>query len=508
MEPWSMLMAAIVALLSYLIVQTIYRLYFHPLSKFPGPKIAAIGRFYEFYFNVIKGGMYIWEIQRMHEKYGPIVRINHRELHIKDPHYYDEIYSSRKQEKDYYAVSAFGMTLSMVTTLDHDLHRFRRGILNSFFSKRAVVSLEPLILEKVRRVAERLEEAFEENAVVPFDKLFAALTADVISKYAYGQSLGCLESKELKNGFRDFGNVAGNLSHISTFFPNMMAMLKALPEGVLQAMQPQAAGFFAVKKLVNDQAIATLSEASQPGYKAPEGADKTIFHALCDPAVPAKEKELNRVSEEALAVLGAGTETTARVLTVGTFYLYHDKSVLYRLREELKEVMPKPDSSITWTQLEQLPYLNAFVSESLRVSHTLIMRLPRIARDHSLAYKEFVIPPGTPVSQSSYFVHTDPTIFPDPEKFDPERWIQATEKGERLSRYTVSFTKGNRNCQGLNLAYAELYLMFAVMARRFDMELHETTIENIRVGREFGIGLPKHKNVVQGHARVTHIVAE
>lgn len=50
--------------------------------------------------------------------------------------------------------------------------------------------------------------------------------------------------------------------------------------------------------------------------------------------------------------------------------------------------------------------------------------------------------------------------------------------------------------------------MFAVMARRFDMELHETTIENIRVGREFGIGLPKHKNVVQGHARVTHIVAE
>ncbi|EEQ34237.1 benzoate 4-monooxygenase cytochrome P450 [Microsporum canis CBS 113480] len=507
MEPWSMLMAAIVALLSYLIVQTIYRLYFHPLSKFPGPKIAAIGRFYEFYFNVIKGGMYIWEIQRMHEKYGPIVRINHRELHIKDPHYYDEIYSSRKQEKDYYAVSAFGMTLSMVTTLDHDLHRFRRGILNSFFSKRAVVSLEPLILEKVRRVAERLEEAFEENAVVPFDKLFAALTADVISKYAYGQSLGCLESKELKNGFRDFGNVAGNLSHISTFFPNMMAMLKALPEGVLQAMQPQAAGFFAVKKLVNDQAIATLSEASQPGYKAPEGADKTIFHALCDPAVPAKEKELNRVSEEALAVLGAGTETTARVLTVGTFYLYHDKSVLYRLREELKEVMPKPDSSITWTQLEQLPYLvsfgslydrchlaisltesriqNAFVSESLRVSHTLIMRLPRIARDHSLAYKEFVIPPGTPVSQSSYFVHTDPTIFPDPEKFDPERWIQATEK-----------------------AYAELYLMFAVMARRFDMELHETTIENIRVGREFGIGLPKHKNVVQGHARVTHIVAE
>lgn len=70
MEPVSMLTAALVALVGYFIVQTIYRLYLHPLSKFPGPKIAAAGRFYEFYFDIIKGGMYIWEIQRMHEQYG------------------------------------------------------------------------------------------------------------------------------------------------------------------------------------------------------------------------------------------------------------------------------------------------------------------------------------------------------------------------------------------------------------------------------------------------------
>ena len=43
----------------------------------------------------------------------------------------------------------------------------------------------------------------------------------------------------------------------------------------------------------------------------------------------------------------------------------------------------------------------------------------------------------------------DPTLFPEPEKFDPERWIRAAEKGEYLGRYIVSFTKGSRQCLGM-----------------------------------------------------------
>lgn len=76
--------------LGLLALRTVYHLYFHPLSRFPGPKLAAATFIYEFYYDVIKSGMYIWEIERMHEKYGEYIdRISASSTHAnkKNPEY-------------------------------------------------------------------------------------------------------------------------------------------------------------------------------------------------------------------------------------------------------------------------------------------------------------------------------------------------------------------------------------------------------------------------------------
>jgi len=56
----------------YLVGQAFYRLYLSPISKFPGPKLAALSKWYEFYYEVMKKGQFSFQIQKLHQKYGTI----------------------------------------------------------------------------------------------------------------------------------------------------------------------------------------------------------------------------------------------------------------------------------------------------------------------------------------------------------------------------------------------------------------------------------------------------
>ena len=60
----------VVSYLIYLFGLVIYRLYFHPLAKFPGPKYAAISRWHEFYYEVVKKGQFTFKVQELHKQYG------------------------------------------------------------------------------------------------------------------------------------------------------------------------------------------------------------------------------------------------------------------------------------------------------------------------------------------------------------------------------------------------------------------------------------------------------
>ncbi|KAJ5246741.1 hypothetical protein N7468_001724 [Penicillium chermesinum] len=402
---------------AYLIV---HRLYWHPLASFPGPKLPAATFLYEFYYDVIKGGMYIWEIERMHERYGPIVRINPRELHIKDSHYYDEIYAggSQKRAKDPQFTVAFGAPHLLLAL--------------NYFSKRSISYLTPLIHERLDLLTQRFEYAFVNSRVLHLELDFAALTADIITQYCYGWSYGYLDEvkNSASNDLVDAVNGVMAMFHINRFFPFLINIFLHAPPALVRWLQPCMRDLLDMKAKLREQAGETLEKRASG--KCEPGAENSILEAL-----------MSRPFSS------AGTETTARAIAVAMFHVMDNKAICLKLREELRNVLPTASSRAAWADLERLPFLTGVVNEGLRLSYGMIARLARISPSDPLFYGPWVIPAGTPVSQSSYFVHMDPLIFPDPKRFDPERWIRARNDGIHLGRFIASFNKGSRQCLGI-----------------------------------------------------------
>ena len=95
------------------------------------------------------------------------------------------------------------------------------------------------------------------------------------------------------------------------------------------------------------------------------------------------------------------------------------------------------------------------------------------------------------MSMTSYILHTDPAVFPEPEEFRPERWLTPNNNNIHLDKLLIPFGRGSRICLGMNLAYAELYLGLAAVFGRFKMRLFETRRrEDVDVVHDFVAGSP------------------
>lgn len=170
--------------LLYFISSTVYYLYLSPISKIPGPKLAAATWWYEYYHDIVTYGKYIFQVMDMHKEYGPIVRISPHEVHISDPDFYETLYSSsstnRKERWSWYT-NGLGLPVSTLGTVEYSLHRRRRAAMSSFFSKQKVAKLQPVVEERATKLAERLAALAVTGEIVPVNLAFSAFANGMMS---------------------------------------------------------------------------------------------------------------------------------------------------------------------------------------------------------------------------------------------------------------------------------------------------------------------------------------
>lgn len=170
----------------------------------------------------------------------------------------------------------------------------------------------------------------------------------------------------------------------------------------------------------------------------------TIFHELLTSDLPEEEKSNARLGDEAQLIVAAGLITTSWALTVASFHITNDPDVKRKLRRELMSATSAIHSS-DLHELEKLPYLHGCVREGIRLAHGITTRNPRLAPDSDLKYGDWFIPRNTPVSMTNVDILMNEDIYPHPEKFKPERWID----NPGLDRYFVPFGRGSRMCLGI-----------------------------------------------------------
>jgi cytochrome P450 len=193
--------------------------------------------------------------------------------------------------------------------------------------------------------------------------------------------------------------------------------------------------------------------------------------------------------DELMTLLVAGHETTATALTWALYWIHKLPLVREQLLNELETVDGPLDPSVTF----RLPYLNAVCCETLRIYPVGMLTFARVAKSR-VEVIGASLEPGTIVVGCIYLVHHREDVYPDPDKFRPERFLE-----RRYSPFEyLPFGGGVRRCIGMGLAQFEMKLVISGILSSYELALADTRPVRL-VRRGVTSGPSPFRMVVKGY---------
>jgi cytochrome P450 family 110 len=168
--------------------------------------------------------------------------------------------------------------------------------------------------------------------------------------------------------------------------------------------------------------------------------------------------------DELMTLLIAGHETTASALTWAFYWIHHLPEVREKLLTELDNMNENADGN----EVSRLPYLTAVCQETLRIYPIVMLTIPRIVKT-PIKIMGYEFQPGTLLTGCIYLTHQREDLYPEPQQFKPERFLQ-----RQYSQYEyLPFGGGNRTCIGMAFAMFEMKLVLATVLSQMDLALVE-----------------------------------
>ncbi|TVY50201.1 Cytochrome P450 monooxygenase aclL [Lachnellula cervina] len=373
----NLFIASTATLLLYRFGVLIYRFYFHPLSRFPGPKYLAASALSKFYYENVRGYFYK-EVRDLHDQYGEIVRVAPNELSIDGSVGWDDIYGHKKSgqlefNKDllWYrpldeGKGHVGHGETDIIMANREDHRRQRRLIAHAFSDAALYEQEDIIKSYVDLLMRRLEEHSVQGQSLDMVKWYNYTTFDIISDLAFNDSFGSLESSVMHpwvSMIFDFIKVGTQLRLFAQY-----PILKPFVGLVLDKG--------AIDIIARNQALtsAKLDKRLEIGTNG-ERKDFLSYILRHNDEKGMSYPEILGNSETFIV---AGSETTATLLSGLTYYLSQSPEAWNRLKDEVRGSF-KAEEEITMRATAALPYLFACLEEGLRMYPPAAVNPPRIS---------------------------------------------------------------------------------------------------------------------------------
>ncbi|XP_078703606.1 cytochrome P450 2U1-like [Branchiostoma floridae x Branchiostoma belcheri] len=206
-----------------------------------------------------------------------------------------------------------------------------------------------------------------------------------------------------------------------------------------------------------------------------------------------KQEKVEGLTEENAVYMAsdlyfAGIDTTTNTLLWSLLYMTLNPDIQKKVQQELDAVVG--ESLPTLSHRSQLPYVNACLLEVMRIRSVAPLAVPH-ATTETVKVREYEIPKGTQVIVNLYSLHVDPVYWPDPDRFDPGRFLDAEGNVINKPESFLPFSGGRRVCLGEQLARMELFLFFSTLLQSFTFRPPEDAPRPTTEG-VFGITLKPH----------------
>jgi cytochrome P450 family 9 len=180
-----------------------------------------------------------------------------------------------------------------------------------------------------------------------------------------------------------------------------------------------------------------------------------------------KELDDELIIATAVVLFVTGYETTSTALSLLLWLLAKNPEVQTKLQSEVDRATEN-GGELGYDQIQALEYLDMVIHETVRLFAIVPVTFRQCTKTYTIPGTNVTIPKGTEVQIPTFCIHRDPRYFPDPMRFDPERFTKKARELRHPAAY-MGFGYGPRNCIGSRFAMLESKVALVEVVRRFEV---------------------------------------